>query len=335
MKKVAVIGFGFMGATHALNIMKNENLELVAIVDKNPDAIEKGLKPGGNLTTGTIKPEKLKKIQTYTTFDECLVSEQLDAVHVCVHTDLHYEMAKIALSHGLHVLIEKPFCLDAGQGEELIALAEDKGLILMVAHVVRFMPAYQKLKEWIDEKNYGQLRFLSLNRFSGTPQWGQWKEKQAAFGTSGGALFDFVIHDIDFALHVLGKPEKIKSYSIPGKLSNHDYIDAIWDYPGNNITVKIEGGNMFHSTFPFRAGYIAFFEKATVFYSTLWEDSILITDNNRKVEITVAKPEGGYYNEIEYFARCIEKNIQPVECMPNDSLETIRTCYSHQTKEET
>ena len=75
----------------------------------------------------------------------------------------------------------------------------------MVGHVVRFMPPYQKLKKWIDSKEFGNLKFLSLSRFCGIPSWGQWKEKNVK-DLSGGALFDLVIHDIDFANYLLGMP---------------------------------------------------------------------------------------------------------------------------------
>jgi predicted dehydrogenase len=328
MKKVAVIGFGFMGVTHTLNILKSKNLELVAIVDKNPAAIEKGMYPGGNLSTGKIEPAKLNKVNRYSTLDACLQAENLDAVHICVHTDLHYETAKKALQHGVHVLIEKPFCLDVRQGEELIALAKEKNLVLMVAHVVRFMSPYRKLKEWIDQEKYGKLKFLSLSRFSGTPEWGQWREKQNAFGVSGGALFDLVIHDIDFTLHILGNPCEINSYYLPGKLSRHDYINAIWEYPDKDVKVKIEGGNIFYSNFPFQANFMVQFEQASICYSTL-SDSILISDNEMLEEVRLNTSENGYYNEIAYFSRCIEKNSSPLECTPESSLETIKICYRH------
>ena len=331
MKKVAVIGFGFMGKTHVLNILKNKNLELVAIVDKDIEPIERGFhSETGNFSIGDIHSEELKKINKYLTLDACLKSEQLDAVHVCVHTDLHYEIAKKALTHGLHVLVEKPFCLDVSQGDELINLAKEKGLILMVAHVVRFMSPYQKLKEWVSKEKYGKLKFLSLSRFSGIPQWGQWKEKQADFGVSGGALFDLLIHDIDFAAYLMGgTPESIKNNYLPGKLSKHDYINAIWDYPDKGVTVKVEGGNIFHSKFPFRAGFMAQFEKASVIYSTLWPDSILISDNHETKEVLFGDLGEGYYNEIDYFSGCMESNSEPFECMPESSLETIRICYDH------
>jgi predicted dehydrogenase len=62
--------------------------------------------------------------------------------------------------------------------EALIKLARAKSKILMIGHVLRFMPAYLKLKTWIDSGEFGSLEFLSLSRFTGVPAWGQWKDKQ-------------------------------------------------------------------------------------------------------------------------------------------------------------
>ena len=328
-KKVAVIGFGFMGMTHTLNILKNPDLQLVAIVDKNPGTIEKNLfAPGGNFSTGEIDPAVLSNVNIYPDFDKCLREEELDAVHICVHTELHYEMAKKALMSDKHVFLEKPFTLDIQQAEELIGLANQKGKILMVAHVVRFMPPYQKLKQWIDSKEFGELKFLSMSRFSGIPEWGEWKEQRSK-GTSGGALFDLIIHDIDFANYVIGIPSEIKSSYLPGGLSQNDYVSAMWSYKDSNVHVKIEGGNTFHSNFPFQAGYMVQFEKASVIYTTIKSDIIRIADDATISEVPAGDAGEGYYNEIKYFAQCITNNIQPAECMPASSLESIKLCYNH------
>jgi len=328
MQRVAVAGFGFMGMTHALNILENQDLQLVAIIDKNPEGIEKSLLSAeGNFQTGRIDPADLKNISRYSSLDECLDKEELDAVHVCVHTDLHYEMAKKALLKNLHVLLEKPICLDVTRAEELIRLAEEKKKILMVGHVLRFMSPYQKLKQWIDSKEFGELRFLSLSRFSGVPAWGQWKDSQVR-GASGGALFDLVIHDIDFCNYVLGPPSEIKCSCLPGGLSGHDYISALWHYGEKNVQVKIEGGNIFHAGFPFQAGYMAQFEEASIQYTTFKGDVITIADHSRSREVPAGDVNRGYYNEIAYFADCMEKNIQPTECTPVSSLQAIQLCYS-------
>ena len=329
MKRIAVVGFGFMGMTHTMNILKNKDLKLVAIIDSNPALIEKNLDAkSGNFSTGNIDPRDIASIHKYSNLDDCLLTEELDAVNISVHTNLHYEMAKKALLHDKHVFLEKPFCLDIKQGEELISLAEQKKKILMVGHVVRFMSPYQKLKQWIDSKKFGELKFLSLSRFSGLPGWGQWKEKQVT-ETSGGALFDLVIHDIDFASYVLGLPMNIKCNYLPGVLSKHDYISAIWSYKDKNVHVKIEGGNTFHFNFPFQAGYMAQFEKASIHYTSFKGDIIQIADDNSIKEVPAGDAGAGYFNEIDYFAQCLKNNTQPAECMPVSSLHSIQLCYNH------
>lgn len=329
MKRVAVIGFGFMGTTHTLNILKNPDLQLAAIVDKFPETIEKNLSTqSGNIATGIADPEVIRNIHKYSSFDECLQNEKLDAVHICVHTDLHYELTKKALTNNLHVFLEKPFCLNIREAEELISLAKKKKKILMVGHVVRFMSPYQKLKQWIDSGEFGKLKFLSLVRFSGLPVWGQWKEKQGT-RTSGGALFDLVIHDIDFANYVLGSPSEIKCSYLPGKLSDYDYISAMWSYKDKDVHVNIEGGNTFHVNFPFQAGYMAEFEKASVYYTTQKGDVIQIADDSSLKEIPAGDAGAGYFNEIEYFGKCMKNNTQPSECMPASSLQSIQLCYNH------
>ncbi|MEI6276159.1 MAG: Gfo/Idh/MocA family oxidoreductase [Prolixibacteraceae bacterium] len=330
MKKVAILGFGFMGMTHAENILKNGDLELVAIVDKNPAAVEEKLNSAtGNFAVGEIKQEKLEKIKRYTSIDDCLEFEDLDAVHICVHTDLHYEMTRKVLLHGKHVFLEKPFCLDMQQADLLIKLAKEKEKILMVGHVVRFMPPYQKLKKYIDSNEFGKLKFLSMTRFSGIPAWGEWMDRRVSFGSSGGALFDLLIHDIDFVNSILGMPGSIKCNYLPGLLSKHDYITALWSYFDKDINVKMEGGNIFHSNFPFQAGYMAQFEKASIQYSTIKGDVIQIATDSKLEEVPSGSAGDGFYNEIAYFAQCISQNRPPVECMPESSLQTIQLCYDH------
>jgi predicted dehydrogenase len=329
MKKIAVLGFGFMGMTHALNILKNKDLVLAAIIDTSPELIKKNLEAKtGNFSTGNIRTEDIVNIHQYSDFETCLQSENLDAVHICVHTDLHYSMTKKALLHEKHVFLEKPFCLDINKAEELIDLAEQKKKILMVGHVVRFMPPYQKLKMWIDSKEFGELKFLSLSRFSGLPGWGQWKEKKIT-ASSGGALFDLVIHDIDFASYAVGIPDEIISSYLPGALSKYDYISAMWNYKTKNVHVKIEGGNTFHMNFPFQAGYMAQFEKASILYTSLKGDVIQIADDNSVRELPAGDAGAGYFNEIVYFAECLKNHTKPSQCMPDSSLQSVKLCYKH------
>lgn len=330
MQNIAIVGFGFMGMTHAVNIIKNDQLRLTAIIDKDIEGIEQKLtSKTGNFAIEGIDKDLLGTINKYPDIQTCLDNEAIDAVHVCVHTDLHYTMAKQLLSKGLHVFLEKPMTLNVEEGQELIDLAKKHQCVFMVGHVVRFMPPYQQLKKWIDDKTYGALKFLSLSRFSGVPTWGQWKEKQSDFGSSGGALFDLLIHDIDMVNYLFGKPDSIECTSMPGYLSNNDYTCAFWTYLQEGIKVKVEGGNVFHSTFPFQAGFSAQFEEASIFYSTLTPESIQVATHEEITHVKDIDAPDGFYQEIDYFYECIRAGKKPEICLPESSLETIKLCYQH------
>ncbi len=317
-----------MGITHTQNIQRNKKLKLQAIITRNTKGIAAKLnEKTGNFSSGEIDAQAISQVPVYTSLQQCLKHEQIDAVQICVHTDLHYEMAREAMEYGLHVFLEKPISLKIEEGTSLIQLARHRNVKFMVGHVVRFMPAYQKLKDWMDSTKLGALKFISLTRFTGIPSWGQWGEKQQKFGSPGGALFDLVIHDIDFLNYVLGVPQKIESVCLPGSFSAQDYITAQWYY--GDVMARVEGGNIFHSSFPFQAGYMAQFEKASVVYSSLKPEFIQLC-NNEKIELIPAgDANDGFYNEIDYFASCIKNDVEPVECTPASSLQTIQLCYDH------
>ena len=329
MKRVAIVGFGFMGITHTINILRNREVELVAIVDKYPENIRQKLNEQiGNFSTGSIDLDAISNIKIYTDLKECLMAESPDACVIAVHTDLHHELTQLALNAGVNVFLEKPFSLSVKECSEMVGLARSKGLILMIGHVVRFMPAYKQLKTWKDTNEFGKLQFLSLSRFSGLPAWGQWKDKRKNFGSSGGALFDLVIHDIDYAQWVLGVPDQISSYTLPGELSVHDYLNAIWKYD-SGFTLKIEGGNIFHTGFPFQAGFSAKFEKASILYSSSAPEFIKVATNEGITNFPAGDANEGFSAEIDYFLNCIKNKTQPELCTAESAMLTIDICHRH------
>ena len=329
MQKLAIVGFGFMGITHALSVLNHPGAQLVAIVDLDPQkAFESLGQEDGNLDTGALKKEDVSHIPTYTTLEKCIAEEKPDACILSVHTDLHYSLAVQVLEAGIHVFVEKPLVLDPAQGDKLIELASERDLLLMVAHVVRFMPPYLKLKHWIESGEFGELLWLSMTRFTGLPAWGQWKEKLKDFGTTGGALFDLAIHDIDFVQWVLGKPDSIKAIILPGKLSAQDYVCALWKYK-SGADVKIEGGTRFHHQFPFEAGFSVNFEKASIKYSSSSPEYITIATDAETLQVPAGDAMDGYSEELGYFVECLDHKAQPELCLPESALQSIRICYEH------
>src|SRR5262249_60029034 len=83
-------------------------------------------------------------------FGELLADPELDAVVVATPVPTHYALAKEALEAGKHVFVEKPPAMRASEMEELVALADERGLVLMPGHLLLYHPGVAKLKEVID-----------------------------------------------------------------------------------------------------------------------------------------------------------------------------------------
>lgn len=173
--RFGIIGVGHMGSYH-LNVASSlPTHELVGIYDAQ--------------TERAVEKAKLFGTRAFSSHEQLIA--QCEAVTIAVPTHLHYEMTKNALAAGKHVLVEKPITLDLAQAEELIQLAEKKGLILQVGHVERFNGAVMALGNIVTEPLLIQTR--RLNPFSGRI-------------LDVGVVLDLLIHDIDIVVNLVGKP---------------------------------------------------------------------------------------------------------------------------------
>jgi predicted dehydrogenase len=97
-------------------------------------------------------------------FDEMLADPDLEAVVVATPVVTHHELARRALIAGKHVFVEKPMAVQAAEAEELVALAEERELVLMPGHLLLYHPGVKKLKELVDGDDLGDVLYLYGNR---------------------------------------------------------------------------------------------------------------------------------------------------------------------------
>lgn len=135
MLKVGVVGLGWMGRVHLRNYTEM-NVEVVGVVDVDPKAREEVHAQFG--------------VPTFATLEE-LLEHDIDAMSVCVPTSLHHETGLKIIEKQIHLIIEKPLAATAAEGEELVKLAAEKGVKLMVGHVERFNPAVARVKELVGD----------------------------------------------------------------------------------------------------------------------------------------------------------------------------------------
>ena len=151
MINIGVIGCGYWGPNHIRNFNATSNCSMQICCDKDVERLEhmKRLYPS---------------IKTTTEADGLLDDQHLDAVVIATPVFTHHDLARKALLSGKHVLVEKPMSHSVESCLELIKLAEDKNLVLMVGHTFEYTAAVNKVKEIMDSGELGEPLYISSIR---------------------------------------------------------------------------------------------------------------------------------------------------------------------------
>jgi len=146
-----VIGYGYWGPNIVRNLTSLEDSQVLTIAEMSPAARARAQKayPGIALTPDSR---------------DVILSPKIDAVAIVTPVWTHYELAKAALENGKHVFVEKPFTSSAAQAEELINLAEQKHLMIMVDHTFLFTGAVRKISQLLDAGTLGKLYYYDATR---------------------------------------------------------------------------------------------------------------------------------------------------------------------------
>jgi UDP-2-acetamido-3-amino-2,3-dideoxy-glucuronate N-acetyltransferase len=141
-------------------------------------------------------------VRRYGGLDEVLGDPVVDSVVIATPAATHYEVCRIALEAGKDVFVEKPLALEVQQGEELVALAEERNCVLMVGHILRYHPAVLTLGEMIESGALGRVEYVYSNRLN-----------MGKLRTEENILWSFAPHDISVILALLGEqPLSVSSH---------------------------------------------------------------------------------------------------------------------------
>ncbi|RMF81756.1 MAG: gfo/Idh/MocA family oxidoreductase [Chloroflexi bacterium] len=157
----------------------------------------------------------------------------VDVIYIATPHPFHYENALLCLNAGKHVLIEKPFAMNARQAKEIIDLARSKNLFAMEAMWTRFVPAIVKVREWIAAGKIGDVCMVRASLSFRAPF--DPTHRLFAPELGGGALLDVGIYPISFAYMLLGAPQKVASTAYLGETGTDDYSSYLFTYDGGKI----------------------------------------------------------------------------------------------------
>ncbi len=317
--KIGVLGLGFMGSTHLRGWGKIPQAEVIAVIDSNETRLSGDLSSiQGNLGGPGAKMD-FSAMRKYRSIEAILDDPDVEAIDVCLPTYLHAPTVIRALRAGKHVVCEKPMALDGDAADAMIAEADRTGLVLMVAQVLRFFPAYRELSRLVHSGRLGQIRSAFFRRRTAVPAWGPWEMDK---DKSGGAIFDLLIHDVDQCQHLFGVPEAISSTGHEDMAGGIDAIVSEFHYPEiGHVTVT--GGWFHRGEYPFSMEFTLIGDLGVVEYSSAGRPMTVYWSDGRR-EPAALDEKDGYQAELEYFLGCCQHDRPPAECPPAESSLAVK-----------
>jgi len=201
--KIGVVGVGYFGQFHAEKYAKIEETELVGVVDIDASRAK----------------EVAKRYRTQPFEHHTDLFNKVQAVSIAAPTPYHYPIAKDFFLHGIDVLLEKPISKTSEEADELIGLAESKGLIFQIGHLERFNGALSDIEGRVHHPRF--IESHRLGPFSGR-------------GAEVDVGLDLMIHDLDIMLTLV--KSRVKSLQAAG-------IPILTRYPDiANARIEFENG---------------------------------------------------------------------------------------------
>jgi UDP-2-acetamido-3-amino-2,3-dideoxy-glucuronate N-acetyltransferase len=300
MKNLALIGAGYWGKNLARNFHQLGSLALVC------DATEAVLAQQAAACPG---------IRTTQSVDDVFSDPSISRVAIAAPAARHYELAKKALEAGKDVFVEKPLALDSREGAALADLAESKGLILMVGHLLQYHPCVRKIQQLLASGELGKLQYITSNRLN----LGKIRREE-------NALWSFAPHDISVILSLVGGelPNQVRcigeaylnqgvadvtltTLRFPGGVNAHVHVSWINPFKEQKLTVVGSHAMLvFDDTLPWT-------EKLVLYRQPLvWSGGQVPEAKKSSGELVDVPEEEPLRLECAHFIECCDQRKAPI-----------------------
>jgi predicted dehydrogenase len=311
MIRIGIVGVGFMGMIHYLAARKASGAQVTALCSRDAKKLAgdwRGVRgnfgpPGEQMDLGAVK--------RYPRFEDMLADPDIDLIDVCSPTHLHADMALASLKAGKHVLVEKAIALDPEQADAMLRTAADAKRLLMVAHVLPFVPEFAFAATAVRAGKYGKLLGAHFKRVISRPDW------SADIGDAaktGGPAVDLHIHDTHFIGLIAGVPAQVFSSGLIGKDGAVDYLTTQYLYGPGGPAVSCSSGATAMKGRPFVHGYEIYLEKATLAYESGATPLTVYREDGQSEQPKLAGGDdalGGFTAEIDAAAEGVRAGKAP------------------------
>jgi predicted dehydrogenase len=304
MLNIGVIGYGYWGPNIVRNFNSVDGAKMLLVCDPSEDARKRAKKANPHL-------------EVISDYREIVKSSQIDMVAVVTPVSTHFQLAKEALENGKHVLVEKPFTASVAQAEELVNIAEKKGLKIMVDHTFIFTGAVRKMKELIDGGSLGELYYYDSIRVN-----------LGLFQKDVNVVWDLSPHDFSIMDFLID--EKPVAVSSCGKahVNGKEDIAFITAYFNNNIIAHFNVNWL--SPVKIRMTLVGGEKQMLVWNDSVCDEKLRVYDKGVDIkkkesiyDILLSYRSGDMWSpkvdqtealkrEVEYFVECINNDVIPV-----------------------
>ena len=197
-RKMLRIGLVGVGAAAQINhipaLKKIEDLELVALCDRDPEKVAR-------------VAQKFQIPRSYTRLEELLSDEAVQAIDICTPNYLHAPMAMSALEAGKHVLCERPLARSGEEAAAMVKAAKKNDRFLMCAVQHRFRADAQLLRKFVQNGDLGEIFFAKAGWLRQRTEWNSDEWRRLRRESGGGVVLDLGFQMLDQALWILGAPK--------------------------------------------------------------------------------------------------------------------------------
>ena len=300
MTGVALLGAGFMAATHATSYAALEGVDVKVVCGLEADRV-------------AALAEQLGA-EASADWQSAISMPGVDAVDVCLPTPLHRRAAERALAAGRHVLLEKPIALSLEDADAIGAAAAASGTVLMVGHVLRFVPEVAELRRLAADGELGRPLAATAVRLSPPPDWNDWMLDPER---SGGTVVDLAIHDFDVLGGLLGQVWRVHARAAAGGR----HLTALVEHERGEGTV--EASHAMPGSYPFTAGLRVLCESGVLEHRFVAGAGDEVADGS-VVSVLGIHPHGAAPREfsgpgdpwrlqIEHFLACVRAGTAPAD----------------------
>jgi len=312
MINFGLIGYGYWGPNVARNLHNLEGCKVCAICDQSAAARSRA-------------HQAYPDVEISSDPTELLTCSKIDAIGVITPVWTHFELAKAALKNGKHVFVEKPFTSTSTQAEELVNLAEQRHLKIMVDHTFLFTGAVKKIRQLVDDGTLGNLYYYDSTRVN-----------LGLFQHDVNVIWDLAPHDLSIMDYLINQtPEAIVATGQTHLNGNEDIAFITAYFPGKVIAhINVN----WLSPVKVRTTLIGGEKKMLVWNDLEADEKIKVYDKGVQVgtqqglyELLVSYRSGDMWSpqveqvealrhELSYFLECISNDRTPF----NDGIAGLR-----------